>query len=250
MSSPSAVASISSPTQPALQYRLRYYGFGAVVALALMLLGRSMSTVDGLAQVYLPFVGATLLVISLAGVEYHLYVQRVAAEQERQLAKREEAELQAIERQRSFNEIWQALANSRGATLPVGVLTELSKLFSADMVAVWSVDEMDSFHLTGAHPLAVDGAVRLDKVAQMSPCFEKVRESQELTRVVDFEQESTKAFAWFCEENGFKEAILSPVLVRRELVGVLAFFYRENPQLSPKLAEEMQSAANLFLCAL
>jgi hypothetical protein len=213
-------------------------------------LGRCMGGADGLAVVYLPIVGVTLLVISLTGVEYHLYVQRVAAEQERQLAKREEAELQAIERQRSFNNLWQALAGSRGAALPMAVLTELAKLFSADLVAVWSVDEMGGFHLTGAHPLTGDGAVRLDKVAQMSPCFDKVRESQQLTRVVDFQQESTKAFAWFCEENGFKEAVLSPVLVRRELVGVLAFFYRENPQLSPKLVEEMQAAANLFLCAL
>jgi transcriptional regulator with GAF, ATPase, and Fis domain len=245
-----SAASIPTSNQPALQHRLRYYGIGAVLSLALMLLGRYMSGTEGLAEVSLPFVGATLLVISLAGIEYHLYVQRVAAEQERQRAKREEAELQAIERQRAFNSIWQALANSRGSALPVAILTELSKLFSADLVAVWAVDQVGSFHLTGAHPLANDGAVRLDKVAQMSPCFETVRESQQLTRVVDFEQESTKAFAWFCEENGFKEAVLTPILVRRELVGVLAFFYRENPQLSPKLAEEMQAAANLFLCAL
>ena len=239
MSSSFTDATVSTLNQPNLHYRLRYYGFGAVVALGFLLVGRFYSNPDGLSQVYLPFVAATLLVISLAGVEYHLYVQRVAAEQERQLAKREEAELQAIERQRSFNNIWQDLANSRGSALPLAILTELSKLFSADLVAVWSVDQVGSFHLAAAHPLATDGAVRLDKVAQMSPCFETVRESQRLTRVTDFEQESTKAFAWFCEENGFKEAILSPVLVRRELVGVLAFFYRENPQLSPKLAEEM-----------
>src|SRR5438034_2992852 len=155
-------STIATPfNQPALLYRLRYYGFGAVVALALMLLGRSMGEAEGLAEVYLPFVGATLLVMALAGVEYHLYVQRVGAEQERQLAKREEAELQAIERQRSFNNIWQDLANSRGSGLPVAILTELSKLFSADLVAVWSVDQVGSFHLAAAHPLATDGAVRL-----------------------------------------------------------------------------------------
>jgi hypothetical protein len=39
-------------------------------------------------------------------------------------------------------------------------------------------------------------------------------------------------------------------LVRRDMVGVLAFFYRQTPPLSARLAEEMQSAANLFLCAL
>jgi transcriptional regulator with GAF, ATPase, and Fis domain len=247
--------SFSSPTlltfnQPSLIYRLRYYGIGAVLALSFMLLGRCANHNDGLAQVYLPFVAATLLVMALAGIEYHLYTQRVAAEREAQNAKREEAELQAIERQRSFNNIWQTLANNRGSALPVGVLTELTGLFYADLIAVWSVDPTGCFHLAAAHPLANDGAVRLDKVAQMSPCFEIVRESQRLARISNFEQESTKAFAWFCEENGFKEAILCPVLVRRELVGVLAFFYLEKPQLTPKLAEEMQAAANLFLCAL
>jgi hypothetical protein len=39
-------------------------------------------------------------------------------------------------------------------------------------------------------------------------------------------------------------------MVRQELVGVLAFFYTGKLQLTSKQMEEMQSAANLFLCAL
>ena len=236
--------------QPSLIYRLRYYGIGAVLALSFMLIGRTCAHNDGVAQVYLPFVAATMLMMALAGIEYHLYTQRVSAEREAQRAKREEAELQAVERQKAFNQMWQMLTDSRGNPLPVQVLTDLSVLFSSDLVAVWSTDNAGSFHLAAAHPLAGDGAVRLDKVAQMSPCFEKLREDQRLVRVVNLELETSKAFAWFCEENGFKEVVLCPVLVRRALVGVLALFYRENSHLNKKFSEELQAAANLFLCAL
>ncbi len=191
-----------------------------------------------------------MLVICLAGVEYHLFVRRVSAERALQLATHEEAELQVVERQRVFNHIWQDLADCRGSGgVPVTVLTELVSLFSADLVAAWSSDKAGGFHLAGAHPLANDGAVRLDKVAQMSPCFDRLREAQRVMCVSNLEQETTRAFAWFCEENGFQHAILCPVLVRRDLAGVLVFFYREKPQVTSKISEEMQAAANLFLCA-
>jgi GAF domain len=236
--------------QPTLSFRLRYYGFCTVVALAFMIMGQRTDDFDGWAQVYLPSIGATVLVIGLAGVEYHLFLRRVSAERESQLATREEAELQAIERQRTFNRIWQDLADCRGSGgIPVTVLTELVRLFSADLVAAWSSDNVGGFHLAGAHPLANDGAVRLDKVAQMSPCFERLREKQRVVCVSNLDQETTRAFAWFCEENGLPHAILCPVLVRRDLVGVLVFFYREKPQVTSKVTEEMQAAANLFLCA-
>jgi transcriptional regulator with GAF, ATPase, and Fis domain len=216
-----------------------------------MLMGRATDGSDGWTLVYLPFVSAILLVMSLAGVECTLYVQRVTAERRYNSVKREEDELHAVERQRAFNYIWQELAdNHSSTTVPAPVLTELATIFSADLVAVWSGDKAGGFRLDGAHPLAAEGAVRLDKVAHMSPCFERIRATQRLVRVTDFERDTTKAFAWFCEENGLKHVILCPVLVRHDLVGVLAFFYRDKRSLPAKVLEEMQSAANLFLCAL
>lgn len=200
---------------------------------------------------YLPVAGASMLMLCLAGAELTVYLQRLTLERRALLEESERGEQHALQRQRSFNHIWQELADSRGTTVvPESVLTELQSLFSADLVAAWASDKVGGFHLTGAHPVAKEGAVRLDKVAQMSPCFEKVRQTQKLLSITNHEQETTKAFAWFCEEHSYRQVILCPVLVRRDLVGVVAFFYCEKRSLSSRLSEEMQSAANLFLCAL
>lgn len=234
------------------QYRLRLYGFCVVVALAFMFLGRTLESTDGWVTVYLPLTAATLLVVGLAGVEFQIYLQTVAAEKQLAERKRQELELQAVERQHTFNNLWQALADNRGAaTIPADILRPLAELFSADLVAVWSADPAaETFTLRGTHPLPSDGAVRLDKVAHMSPCFDRLRDAQHLLCVTDIEHQTTKAFAWFCEEHGYTQVILCPILVRRATVGVLVFFYRDTTALPPLTLEEMQSAANLFLCAL
>ncbi len=200
---------------------------------------------------YLPLAGASMLTLCLAGAEFTIYLQRVALQHRARQAEYDRLEGQAVERQRTFNQIWQQLADSRGESIvPESVLKELTALFSADLVAAWESDKAGSFHLSGAYPVANDGAVRLDKVAHMSPCFEGLRNSQTQLRTTDITKQTSKALAWFCEENGFQQIVLNPVLVRRDLVGVLAIFYKDKPAISTKLAEEMQSAANLFLCAL
>jgi transcriptional regulator with GAF, ATPase, and Fis domain len=229
--------------------RRRLYGLAIIVSLSFLLLARTNDSQE-CAAMYLPLVGPSMLMLCLAGAEFTLYLQRLTLERRSEEAKHELDEQQALERQRSFNHIWQDLADSRGSSaVPAEVLKELDGLFKADLVAVWAGDKAGGFHLAGAHPVANEGAVRLDKVAQMSPCFEKLRETQELLRVSNFEQDTSKAFAWFCEENEFRHVILCPVLVRRDLVGVLAFFYHEKRAFSSRRGEEMQAAANLFLCA-
>jgi transcriptional regulator with GAF, ATPase, and Fis domain len=217
-----------------------------------MFLGQTFESSDGWATVYLPLTAATLLVVGLAGVEFQIYRQTVAAEKQLVERQRHEQELQALERQHTFNTLWQSLADHRGAaTLPASILHQLAGLFSADLVAVWSADPAgDTFTLRGADPIPAEGAVRLDKVAHMSPCFDHLRNAQRLVCVTDFERHTTRAFSWFCEEHGYTQAILCPILVRRAMVGVLVFFYRDKTARPPRTLEEMQSAANLFLCAL
>src|SRR5436190_22788202 len=153
-------------------YRFRLYGMCTIVALAFMLLGRWTDDSTPLVQMYMPLVGATMLVITLAGAECTLFLQDIATEHRQQLAQREQAEESAVERQRVFNGLWQALADSRGeAAVPEPILAELRNLFSANLVAVWSAESIaDGFRLSGAHPLAADVAARLDTVGRTSPC--------------------------------------------------------------------------------
>jgi GAF domain-containing protein len=106
------------------------------------------------------------------------------------------------------------------------------------------------FHLHGASALPAEHHQRLEKVSQTSPCFEVLREQQRQQCITDIAGQTTKSFAWFCEEVGYRQVVLCPVLVRQNVVGVLGFFYCEKPRLSARLREEMQFAANLFLCAL
>lgn len=244
-----AHASLPEEQSPA-SMRRRLYGLAALVALSFLIIARANDSQE-CATMYLPVGGMSMLMLCLAGAEMTIYLQQLTLERRAHAEQMERGEHHALERQRSFNHIWQELADSRGtAAVPESVLTELKSLFSADLVAAWAGDKAGGFHLTGAHPVAQDGAVRLDKVAQMSPCFERVRQTQKILSVSDLDQETTRAFAWFCEENSYRQVILCPVLVRRDLVGVLAFFYCEKRSLSSRLGEEMQAAANLFLCAL
>lgn len=244
-----AQVDLSADTSPA-SMRRRLYGLAILVSLSFLLMARINDSQECPAM-YLPAAGASMLLLCLAGAELTLYLQQLAIDSRAHAAQTEREQEQAVERQRAFNHMWQELADSRGSALvPASVLTELQSLFSADLVASWGSDKVGGFHLTGAHPVADDGAVRLDKVAQMSPCFETLLHSQKLLATSNIEQDTSKALAWFCEENGFRQVVLCPVLVRRDLVGVLAMFHREKISVSGRLSEEMQAAANLFLCAL
>src|SRR5437867_483138 len=225
--------SIAHPPLPTEQApasaRRRLYGLAILVTLSFLIIARSNDSQE-CASMYLPVAGMSMLMLCLAGAELTLYLQQSALERRAQAQQVEREEQNTLERQRAFNHMWQELADSRSsAAVPTSVLTELQSLFSADLVAAWAGDKMGGFHLAGAHPAISERATRLDKVAQMSPCFEKVRQTQKLLAIANFEQDTTKAFAWFCEENGYRQVILCPVLVRRDLVGVLAFFYSEKP---------------------
>jgi hypothetical protein len=238
--------------QPSFRHRWRLYGFCLVIALAFVMMWQCIDAFDAAIHVQLPAAAATLFVVCLAGAEVTIFLRHLADERQSQIAKREEAEQYAIERQQTFNRLWQSLADTRGsAEMPAAILTELAGLFSADLVAVWSADPTSGgYQLRGAHPAGLDGAVRLDRVAHLSPCFDKLRDAQDILAVSDFEQHTSKAMAWYCEENDLQHAVLCPVLVRRDLVGVLALFFRAKPELTPRLIEEMQAAGHLFLCAL
>lgn len=232
--------------------RLRLYALGVVVTVSFLFLMFRTNDSAETAAVHLPLAGGVMLMLCLAGAEFTLYLQRITREREANRVDQERLEQAALERQRAFNHIWQELADHRGETkAPENVLKEISALFEADLVAVWRQGATQGgHHLWGAHPVSNDGAVRLDKVGQASPCFDTLRETKRQLQLTGSADKTARAIAWFCEENGYCHVVLSPVLVRHELVGVLALFYRDkNQTLSSKAREEMQAAANLFLCA-
>jgi len=231
-----------------LVIRRRLYGLCIVVALAVTIMVQLSEEKLPLVQVYLPVLAAAMVAVGLAGAEWQVYLQKAAADRLARVAEQDDA----LDRQRAFNELWQALADSRGqAVLPESVMEKLANLFATEFVAVWSADESPGgFRLRGAQP--VDEAVvrRLDKIVQASPCFGRLRKFKRTTQVTDLARETSPALALFCEEKNLTQAVLCPVMVRQEMVGVLAFFYpQDQPVPSPRL-EEMQSAANLLLCAL
>gem|GEM_PF-3493555 len=225
--------------------RRTLYGLGVVIALLFLHAARLTTDTHQNVTMYLPVVSGAVLALCWAGAEFRLYLDRVVAEHER----RDEA---LRERQRLFNQMWQALADHRGnETLPETVLAHLEQLFGADLVAVWSAtDDRRAFQLRGVHPGDAAVAHRLTKVAYVSPCFDCLAEKKQILRMDDYAARTSAALSWFCQEHQLPYLVLCPILVRQHLVGVLALFYRAKPPLAARVAEEMQSAANLFLCAL
>jgi hypothetical protein len=227
------------------------YGLGCIVVLSFLYVARLTNESLPFIPIYLPLAAISMLVLFGAGVEYTLYQAQLIVAHTSQQSARERAEQITEERQRSFNQLWQLLADNRHAVeAPAEALKELTTLFSADLVAVWGADRVGGFHLYGAGELPPEHRQRLEKVSQTSPCFEPLRQKQCQLCITDIPAQTTKSFAWFCEELGLQQVVLCPVLVRQNVVGVLGFFYRENLRLSSRLRGEMQLAANLFLCAL
>lgn len=232
--------------------RLRLYGMCLIIALSFLVVARTTENAAGWVELYLPVVGATMLVISLAGAELQILINR-----QRQLhldreQKNKESELIACNRQRTFNHIWQTLTDSpRGGAIEQDVIESLVDLFSADLVAVWSGKESSvGYHLAGAHHLSLEQADRLNKIGQVAPCFSQLKERGRQCCITDFHKQTAPALAWFCHDHDLSYAVFSPVQVRQEIVGVLGIFYQQRQNLSAKKLEEMQAAANLLLCAL
>jgi hypothetical protein len=247
------VALVGAVAVPAISsVRRRLYGLCVVVALAVLVVLRLTGESLTLVNVYMPLVAATILAVGLAGAEWHLHVQEAAAVRERQRAEQAAAERVALARQQTFNRLWQELAESRGAALlPATVFAELADLFGAACVAVWRADlDRTGFHLYGSHPSTREELIRLEKIGEASPCFDLLRDWKRQVRLADFPVRTSRALVAHCEAHRFQEAVLVPVLVRHDLVGILAFFYQDRPQFTSLVREEMLAAANLFLCAL
>jgi hypothetical protein len=240
-----------STTSAPISVRRILYGLGLVIALSFLYASRLTNESQSYIILCLSIATLSLLILFGAGVEYAIRQVQTIVAQATQRTTREQADQATEDRQRAFNHIWQSLIDSRNENVvSSAVLQDLSTLFRADLVAIWSADKADGYMLIGTGELVQEHRMRLEKVTQTSPCFASLRKQQHVLVINDIEHQTTIPFAWFCEEMKFQQVVLCPVLVCKNVVGVLGFFYRENQCFTSQQREEMQLAANLFLCAI
>jgi signal transduction histidine kinase len=223
-----------------------------VITLSYMLIGRLNNDNDSWVQVSLPLSSASLLLLSLAGAEAYLYVQRVQRNQEElQAARAREIELSqrlAFQRQSTLNQISRDLIDKLDvAQISTEVLEKISQLFEAELVAVWIVDNNGHtrFVLKGAYGFSGHGAEQLAALDWLFPAFEQTPQDPHQIITPSVSQEVSPALADVCGRERIACAVLSPVVRRKELVGLIGIFYREPRDISQSLAAEMQTVANI-----
>jgi signal transduction histidine kinase len=223
-----------------------------VITLSYLLIGRLNNDNDSWVQVSLPLSSASLLLLSLAGAEAYLYVQRVQRNQEElQAARARETELfqrLAFQRQSTLNQISRDLIDKLDvAQISAEVLEKIAQLFEAEVVAVWMVGHNGHtrFVLKGACGFTGHNSQQLDALDWLFPAFEQTPKDAHQIITANVSQEVSPALADVCKRERIACAALSPVVRRKELVGLIGIFYREPREISQSLAAEMQTVANI-----
>ena len=232
--------------------RARLYGMALVITLSYLLIGRLNNDNDSWVQVSLPLSSASLLLLSLAGAEAYLYVQRVQRNQEElQAARAREIELSqrlAFQRQSTLNQISRDLIDKLDvAQISTGVLEKIAQLFEAEAVAAWMVEKKGHgcFVLKGAHGFTGHDFQQREAADWLFPAFEQTPNEPRQVITTKVSPEVSPALADVCTRGRIGCAVLSPVVRRKELVGLIGIFYREPREISQSLAAEMQTVANI-----
>jgi signal transduction histidine kinase/CheY-like chemotaxis protein len=209
------------------------------------------------AQWTVPGSSALLLLLCLAGAEACLFIQRLQHQHEELRATREReietSQRLAVQRQTLLNQICRALIDKLDVTqLPPSVLEDIAHLFAADAVATWVLDPSGSGHFTvrGVHGLQAHRPADVAAVPWSFPHCEGVGADAGQKIVTDFASETSPAMATFCQREKIHVAVFSPVLRGDELAGIVGVFYRETRNISPSLAAEMQTVANIIASAI
>lgn len=236
--------------------RFRMYALAVVITLAHVIL--SSESADPMwKQISLPVGSASVLVMCLVGAEACLFIlrlQRQHAELEAARAREKEAlQIAAVERQTTLNEISRALIDKLDVSqIPSDVLENIARLFRAEVTAVWVMEKTGSGHFTVRAVQGLDAHDPADVAAVpwSFPQFENVTTLFGQTVVTDFSSDTSPAMATFCEREKIQLAVLSPVLRRNELAGIVGVFYRQLPEIPASLMTEMQTVANIIASAI
>ena len=236
--------------------RARLYGMALVITLSYMLIGRLNNDNDSWVQVSLPLSSASLLLLSLSGAETYLYVQRVQRNQdELETARAREAELSqrlAFQRQSTLNQISRALIDKLDVRqISSEVLEKIAQLFEADAVAAWMTTNNGKAHfgLKGAFGFKTHNVGQLEEVNWSFPSFDKTDAEPRQVVVNQVTPQALPTLADICGREHIASAVLSPVVRRKELVGLIGIFYREPREISQSLAAEMQTVAHIIASA-
>ena len=232
--------------------RARLYGMALVITLSYMLIGRLNNDSDSWVQVSLPLSSASLLLVSLAAAETYLHVQRTQRNHEELEATRSrELELSqrlAYQRQSTLNQISRALIDKLDvAQISTEVFEKIAQLFEADVVAAWITEKNSQAHfvLKGAFGFTAHNVEQLEAIEWSFPAFEQARQ----LILNNPAQTGPASLVGVCEREHIVCAALNPVVRRNELVGLIGIFYRNPRDISPSLAAEMLTVANIIASA-
>jgi GAF domain-containing protein len=196
------------------------------------------------------------LLLSLSGAETYLYVQRVQRNQdELETARAREAELSqrlAFQRQSTLNQISRALIDKLDVRqISSEVLEKIAQLFEADAVAAWMTTNNGKAHfgLKGAFGFKTHNVGQLEEVNWSFPSFDKTDAEPRQVVVNQVTPQALPTLADICGREHIASAVLSPVVRRKELVGLIGIFYREPREISQSLAAEMQTVAHIIASA-
>jgi signal transduction histidine kinase/CheY-like chemotaxis protein len=237
--------------------RARLYGGALVITLSYLLIGSLNNENKSWVEVDLSTSSVSVLLLGIAAAETYLYVQRMQKNQEElQTDRARETELSqrmAFQRQSILSQISGALINTLDLNqMPKEVMEKVAQLFEADLVATWVTDPgaPGSFALKSVHGLTGHTREQLESVRWQFPQFHNGAEQLRQLILEEIGPDISPTLATFCQRERLVSAVLSPIISRNELAGIVGVFYRKRMSVSPSLGTEMQTVANVIAGAL
>jgi signal transduction histidine kinase len=239
-----------------LSPRFRLYTTALVITLAYVLMCSERASVTW-SRISLPVGSVSVLLLCLIGGEACLFIQRLQKQQEElqatQARELKSSQRLAVQRQTILNDISRALIDKLDVNqMPPAVLESIAQLFAADLVVTWVLEKTGSGHFTvrGMHGLLAHNPADVAAVPWSFPEYEGVATVFGQTVVTDFSRDVSAAMTTLCEREKIQTVVFSPVKQRDALAGIVGVFYRRATAISPSLAAEMQTVANLIASAM